>query len=813
MATATRLEDDMFQDLRYGVRMLFKNVGFTAVALITLTLGIGANTAIFSVVNALLLRPLPYPNPDQLVWVGEAAPQSRSDAISGPHFLEWDEHSQTLAHIAAYNAASLTLTGAGEPERLEGCRVSAEFFTVLGVECALGRNFLPAEDRPGGERVAIISHGLWQRRFNAGQDVIGQSISLDDHNYRVVGVLPSGFRFIQPLEIWVPLALDPAQERGNVQMSILSAIARLNQGISRDEAQAELETLRVRVEESRAGKMPPFGGQVRLSSLHAKLVGDNRRPLLILLGAVSLILLIACANVGNLLLSRAVSRQKEFAIRAALGAGRLRLMRQMLTESLLLALGGGILGLLLAFGLTKQIVAIAAANTFGDISHLATIDIDVRVLGFTLVASVLSGALFGLAPCLQFSRGNLNDSLKEGGRGDGFDRSRLRNLLMVTEVAMAIVLLVGSGLLIRSFVNLLEVNPGYSSEGLLTVRLSLPDLRYEQRSRREGLFSDVLKRVASLPGVESVGAINHLPLTDFQFMGWLRIPGRPSSPDSQVGTPVGIVSEDYFRTMGIPLRAGRSFTERDNSESPRVVILSEALAAGLFPDEDPLGKQVWVPGPRREIMPIVIGIVGDVRHQGLDHEATPEIYVPFTQYAPGSMNIVIRTPVDAAGLTSAVRRQVLEVDSNLPLYEVQTMEHRLAASVSPRRFNLLLLASFALLALVLAAVGVYGVISYAVTQRTHEIGIRMALGAHRGHVLSLLLGRGMSLVAAGIIIGLGGAWALTRVMASLLFGVSATDPLTFAGVAMLLGIVALVACYIPARRAAKTDPMAALRCE
>ncbi len=805
-----RWEDDMFQDLRYGTRMLVKNPGFTFVALLTLALGVSANTSIFSVVNALLLRPLPYPNPDQLVWVGEVIPQTKSESVPGHHFLDWSERSQTLERIAAYNPDDFTLTGAGEPERLDGNRVSADFFTLLGVEPLLGRNFLPAEDRPGGERAAIISHSLWQRRFSADRGVVGRSITLDNQSYTVVGVLPPGFRFIHPFEVWVPLALDPQQERGNQQISILSVIARLRPGVTREQARAELETIRSL---TRSSERPLPGGQVRLTSLHARLVGDTRRLLLILLGAASLILLIACANIANLLLSRAVARQKELAIRASLGAGRLRLVRQMLTESLLLALGGGALGLLLAFCLTKALVALAAADTFGDISHLATVNLDFRVLGFTLLVSLATGILSGSAPAILLSRPNLNDSLKEGGRSGVFHRSRLRHLLMMTEVALAVVLLAGAGLLIRSFARLLEVNPGYRAEGLLTLRVSLPELRYEQAEKRKAFYHEILQRVSALPGVESAGVINHLPLTDFQLAGWLRIPGRPQPFNANgPGTPMGIVSQDYFRVMGIPLRAGRIFTERDDSESPRVAILSEALARQLFPDEDAVGKKVWMPGPGKDT-PTVIGVVGDVKHQGLDRDVTPQAYVPYLQFAMPSTAIVVRTTGNPLRLAAAVRNQALAIDREVPVYEVQTMDERLTASISSRRFNLLLLGVFALLALALAAVGVYGVIAYVVTQRTQEVGIRIALGAQRSDVLRLFIWQGMTSVVIGVALGLAGAWALTRVMASLLFSVSATDPATFAGVALLLTVVALLACYLPARRASRVDPMVALRYE
>jgi putative ABC transport system permease protein len=806
-----RLEDDMFQDLRFGLRMLLKNPGFTLIAVLTLALGIGANTAIFSVVNALMLRPLPYQDPERLVWVEEVSKKTNtSQPAWGAHFLDWQEHSQTLDGIAVIDGGTQTLTGAGEPERVASGKISASFLPLLGVQpLPPGRNFSATEDAPGGEGVALLSHGLWQRRYGGDQDIAGKTITLNDANYTVIGVLPADFRFFNHFDVWLPLALDAQVELAGPNRSFNSTVARLKPGVSLAQAQAELDTLQQRYEMTRPEGSPRIESRTQLVPLQEHLLGDTRRPLLVLLGAVALVLLIACANVANLLLARAVTRQKELAIRAALGAGRLRLARQMLTECLLLAVAGGAAGLLLAYWLTSLLGSLNSTDTFGQMGRLTAITIDRRVLGFSLLITLVTGLLCGLLPALRLSHPDLNVSLKEGGSGGGFHRRGWRNALMVSEVALALVLLIGAGLLIRSFVNLLDVDPGYRAENLLTARLALPP-RYRDNAQRVQFYEQVLHRLAAMPGVVSVGATSHLPLTGYNMGSTLRVESRPPQPGEQEpSAPVARVNPDYFHTMGISLRAGRLLNDSDTPEAPGVALLSEMLARRLFPDEDPLGKRLAVGG----LDTTVIGVVGDIRYTGLDGEIEQAVYLSYRQLPRAGMALVLRGTVEPSSLAPALRQAVHEVDPALPVYEVMTMDERLSNSVAARRFNLLLLGGFAALALLLAGVGVYGVISYVVTQRTQEVGIRMALGAQSKDVLRLFIRQGMALVLFGVGLGLLGAFALTRVMTSLLFGVSANDPLTFAGVALLLSLIALLACYLPARRAVRIDPLVALRHE
>jgi putative ABC transport system permease protein len=818
--------DTLFQDLQYGVRMLRKNPGFTLIAALTLCLGIGVNTAIFSVVNALMLRPLPFPDPERLVFVEVNSGMNTGGAVEGGLFLDWQEQSRTLEGIAAINsgktridkdwgrAHARRLIGSGETEIVEVGQITASFFSVLGVQpLPPGRNFIAAEDRRGSDRVAILSHGLWQRRYNGDPEIVGKTITLDAVKTKsfgdliVVGVAPASFRYFHPFDVWVPMGLDPQRERAidAGERAHLPVVARIKPGVTLEQARVELDTILLRYEMTRPGGKPRVDLRTRLVPLQEYYLGDTRRPLLVLLGAVGLILLIACANVANLLLARTLTRQKELAVRAALGAGRLRLTRQMLTECLLLAIAGGAAGLLLASLLTR-LLALTPAITLGEMSRMAAITIDWRVLGFTMLISLVTGLLFGLLPALRFSRPDLNVALKEGGNGGGFHGRGARNALMVSEVALAVVLLVGAGLLIRSFVKLTGVDPGYRAENVLTARL-------HQWDGEVHYYEQTLQRLAALPGIDAAGGASHLPLTGYNWRDYVFAEGHePQQGEPPPIASITAVNPDYFRAMGISLRAGRLLNDGDNQGSPLVAALSETLARRLFPNENPIGKRIKDDNPRQTLWPTVIGVVNDVRHEGLGSEVDLTVYYSYRQ-SPRRMYLVLHSAVAPSSLIPAVRKAVRDVDPARPVFDVMTMSERLSNSIAARRFYMSLLTGFAALALLLAGVGVYGVISYVVTQRTHEVGIRMALGAQSADVARLFIKQGMAVVLLGLGLGLLGAFALTRVMRGLLFGVGATDPLTFASVALLLSLIALLACYLPARRAARIDPLLAIRHE
>jgi predicted permease len=808
--------ETLLQDLRYGFRMLAKKPGFTAVAVLALALGIGANTAIFSVVNTVLLKPLPFKDPDRLVmvWEENAKLGFPKDTPAPANFIDWRDQNQTFEGMVAIASATFNLTGVGEPQKIEGQRVSANFFSLLGVEPALGRAFISEEDRPEGNPVVIMSNGLWKRRFGSDPNIIGQSLTLNGQPCEVIGVLPasfqlSGFQFSgRDHELWVPMAFS-SREAGSRGSHYLSVIGRLKPGVSIQQAQADMTAIAARLEQQYPATNTSVGASV--FSLREEIVSDIRPALLILLGAVGFVLLIACANVANLLLARAAARQKEIALRTALGAGRARLIRQFLTESVALAALGGAGGLLLGVLGIKLLATLVPPN----LEQAKEINLDAKVLGFTLLVSLLTGVIFGLAPALQASKVNLNESLKEGGKGSpGGVRSGVRNLLVVSEVALALVLLVGAGLLINSFARLSKVDMGFTPDHLLTMRVVLPQSKYPDQAKRTAFYDQLLQRVEALPGVQSAAVISWLPLTFEGDSNGISIEGRPEpSPDQQPIVVTRVISPGYFRTMGIALLGGRLFTEYDRQGSSRVIIINQSMAERYWPGEDPIGKRIKM-GSFDTDSPwlSVAGVVKDVRQFQINAEAKPQIYLPYAQYgASRPRDLVIRTAGDPLGLAAAVRGEVWAVDKDQPVSNIQTMEQILSDSLTRERFNMLLLAIFAGVALALAAVGIYGVMSYSVTQRTHEIGVRMALGADSGHVLRLVVGQGLKLVSAGVAIGLAFAFALTRLMESLLFGVSATDPVTFVLISVTLVAVAALASYIPARRATKVDPMVALR--
>lgn len=806
-----------WQDLRYGARMLFKQPGFSVVAVLTLALGIGATAAIFSVVNSVLLRPLPYAQPERLMTIWEdysARDGAPLDYTSPTGFADWRDQTQAFEHVAAYQGWRPTLTGktpAGveEPEQLVGAAVSHDMFSLLGVPLAQGRSFLPEEDKAGAERVVVIGYGLWQRRFGADPAIVGKQVSLMGDSFTVIGVLPAGFQFpiVKGAEIFRTITpqLNPRCQRGCLTIRVL---ARLRAGASETQARTELVNLARRIEQQFPEANSKVG--VALVPLHEYLTAQVKTPLQVLLGAVLLVLLIACVNVANLLLARAAAREKEMAIRAALGAGRFRMMRQMLTESLLLALVSGVLGLLLATWLVEVLVSFSPAGT----PRLEEIAVNQQVLAFTAGMTLLTGLCFGLAPAWQMARTDLNQVLRDGSRGmsAALRGRRVLNTLVIAETALALVLLTGAGLLMRSFVQLQKVDPGFNPRQVLTLNLSLPRVGYPEPAQIAAFTPQLLERVKALPGIEAAGTTSSLPLGQFNTDTSFVIEGRPAPPEGQ--EPVAwysSVSPDYFSAMGMTLRAGRGFTERDDARAPKVIIITEAMARRYFANENPLGKRIGNGRPDgwREI----VGVLADVKHFGLSKDARSTFFMPEQQDPSRFMTLAVRTTTEPLAQVAAIRQIVTVLDQNLPVSNVETMEQLTVESIGPERFTLLLFGVFAGLALLLASAGIYGVMSYSVVQRTQEIGVRMALGAQTHTVLRLVIGQGMKLIGIGVALGLAGALLLSRLMKTLLFGVSATDPLTFAVIALLLASVAWMACYFPARRATKVDPLVALRYE
>jgi putative ABC transport system permease protein len=800
--------ETLFQDLRYGIRTLLKNPSFAFVAAMTLALGIGASAAIFSVINAVVIRPLPYKDSDRIMLVEEKHELAgHSLNLTYASYLDLAARSESLESVSAYRTWNFKLTDAGEPEQVSGALVTYDMFTSLGATPAMGRSFSPEEDRPGNDKVVVLSYGLWHRRFNAEANVLGRIIKINDADCAVIGVMPRGFQFPDQSELWTPLAPGGSLS-ANRRSHLLTVIGRLKESATRSQAQAEMDSIAKQIDEQNPGVDSALG--LSVIGLQQRMAAPALPALSVLLGAVGLVLLIACVNVANLMLARAARREQEIAIRAALGASRLRLIRQLMTESLLLAIVGGAAGAALAWLCVKLIIILSP----GNIPRLGEASVDWRVLVFALSISLFTGILFGVAPALQSSRASLGQSLKDAARGSsGAGRKRLRNFLVVSEIALALVLLIGAGLLLNSFKKLLDVKPGFDPAGTLTMQLFLSGPRYAEDYQKTAFLKEALERIRSVPGAVSAGLVNSLPIaggvaTDFE------IAGRPAPAAGQEPlADIRIIDTDYFRAMRIPLQRGRWFDERDTSQSQKVMAINEAMARRHWPDEDPLGKRVTMKDWGEPLTGEIVGIVGDVKANGLESESRPMIYWPYTQFPSSFNRIVIRAEGDQSSVIAAVKREVQAIDSEQPISDIRTMDEVLSSAAAGRRFNLALLGGFAIAALALAAAGVYGVASYMVAQRTREIGIRMALGAERRNIVLLIMKQSAGLTAAGIVVGLAGAIALTRLMSSLLFEVSPTDPLTFASVSLMLAGVALGASFAPARRAANVDPMIALRSE
>jgi putative ABC transport system permease protein len=811
-----RMEDEMFQDLRYGARMLLRSPGFAVAAVLSLALGIGANTAIFSVVNAVLLKPLPYDHADQIMRLWTTQPERGALRLpfSAPNFVDLKEQNRVFTDMAVFRGWPFILTGAGEPLSVFGHRVSASFFTVLGVKPLLGHGFLYEEDSPGNDRVVIISYGLWQSHFAADPGIIGRSLTVNDISRTVVGVMPPGFRFqSQENAIWIPMAFTPADLNRRVGNTFV--LARLRPGVARQQAQAEMNTLAARLEthypDSNRGK------GISVTPLREDMVGDSSKALWVLLGAVGFVLLIACANVANLQLTRALGRRKELAVRVALGATRLRLIRQLLTESAILSLLGGGLGLLFArigLRLLTSLMTGQAPRIEGDgINHIEEAGISGIVLGFTLLLSILTGFLFGLLPAFQASK-PVNEALKEGGAASvSLRRQRVRGAFVIAEVALSIALLAGAGLMIKSFLRLQQVDPGFNPERLLTLETFLPPTRYPKAQQQAAFYQQVGRRLAAVPGIQSVGASIGPPFTGASIGVGFNIEGRAAtSPGEQLVASYRAISPNYFQTMGVPLLKGRDFSDGDNSEAPGVTIINQSFARRFFPNEDPVGKRLDI-GDGYNRTREIVGVVGDTKANSLKEPGPAEMYVVYLQRPWQWIRYAVRTSAEPESLAPAIRAAVWSVDKDIPINNLKTMERLIAETTTEPRFYLIMLSVFAAIALILSAVGVYGVMSHTVAQRRHEIGVRMALGAGTTDVLKLIVGQGMALALIGVALGLAGAFALTRTLTTLLFTVGPTDPAVFALIALMIVGVALLASLIPARRAVRVNPVVALRQE
>jgi predicted permease len=807
--------ETLIKEVHHSIRSLIRNPGFTAVAVITLMLAIGVNTTIFSVVNAVLLKALPFQQPEQLISVQKVAEPGGFLGIAAYQYLAWKDRNTSFDDLAAFTDNNFNLTGDGEPERISCAQVTASLFTTLKVQPLRGRVFLPEEDKPGTNNVAIVSERFWQRRYGRDETILQSTLTLDNKPYLIVGVMPDGFRFPGEFDVWLPIALDPVKETKGAFFSLIEVVGRLKPGATGTGAQTELSLI-ARQASEQVNEPSPVG-KFEVVPLHQQLVSGVRLTVLILWGAVGLVMLLACVNVASLMISRTLSRRREMAVRAAVGARRWQLIRQLLTESVVIGLAGGVLGLLVAVWGTRAIGSLVPRGFTTSVYDLNNIPLDWRVFLFTFALSVFTGIVFGLAPALTASKPDLVNALKNS-RSFGlmsFGLRSLRGWLVVVELALAVVLMLGAGLLVRSFNKLMAVDLGFDRENVLTFRVSLPRSKYPKPAQTAAFHKDLMQRLNALPGMQTAGMINHSPLAGHGLIAFIGIEGQPPldrKKDPPIG--IGVVDDEYFKTLKIPLLSGRQYDARDGADGQKVAIVNQAFVKRFLPGGDALGKRVTFGCEESEgFCRTIVGVVGNIRQESITDEAIPEMYLPFAQMPLNGTTVMVRTSADPLVLVGAVRNEVLAIDKDQPISDVKTLAQRVGEVVAVSRSLMLLFTAFALLALILGAVGIYGIVSYSVTQRTHEIGIRMALGARATDVLKLIMGNGIAMALIGIAMGVGGALAVTRFLKAMLFGVTPTDMLTFLAVSSLLFVVTLFASLIPARRATKVDPLVALRYE